>query len=86
MHEPIAAPLHWVLVPGGVCRYGDAAKPRSVADLLVLRTPLTWRHAASDDGDLPLTGIDHADAARLAAEVGGFPMVKVLAVKEADLG
>jgi formylglycine-generating enzyme required for sulfatase activity len=72
MLQPIAAPLHWVPVPGGTCRYGDAARPRVVPDLLVARTPLTWRQAGSDDAtDLPVTGINHADAARLATEVGG---------------
>src|SRR6266545_2610270 len=72
MYERIAAPLHWVSVRGGTCRYGDAAKLRTVGDLLVARTPLTWREAGiDDDSDLPVTGIDHADAARLAAEVGG---------------
>lgn len=70
VHDP--TPLHWVLVPGGTCRYGDAARPREVADLLVARTPLTWRQLGlGDRSDLPVTGIDHPEATRLAARVGG---------------
>lgn len=72
MPEPITETVHWVLVPGGICRYGDAAKARTVVDLLVARTPLTRRQTGhADRGDLPVTGVDHAGAARLAAEFGG---------------
>lgn len=69
MPESATETVHWVLVPGGTCRYGDAAKPRVVADLLVARTPLT-RYQPGHDA-MPVTGVDHAEAARLAAEVGG---------------
>ncbi|GAA4466430.1 formylglycine-generating enzyme family protein [Phytohabitans houttuyneae] len=72
MPDSTAETVHWVLVPGGICRYGDAAKPRVVADLLVARTPLTARQTSHDDrAALPVTGVDHAEAVRLAAEVGG---------------
>lgn len=64
--------VHWMLIPGGTCRYGDAAKPRVVIDLLVARTPLTRRQTGHDDtSGLPATGVDHAHAVRLAAEAGG---------------
>lgn len=75
MYEPAAPAVHWVLVPGGTCRYGDAARPLSIPDLLVAQTPITWRNfgarTMAGGGDLPVTGIDHAEAARLAAEAGG---------------
>lgn len=76
----------WVPVPGGACRYGDARWPVAVPDLLWTRTPLT-RHQLRDagppsatttaaidgavDGQLPLTGLDWAAAARAAAMMGG---------------
>ena len=72
---PLVAPLLWAPVPGGTCRFGDAGRPRPVADLLVAVTPLTYRQLdrAGDvfDPDLPVTGIDHEVAGRLAAVVGG---------------
>jgi sulfatase modifying factor 1 len=72
MPNPAPSPLRWVLVPGGTCRYGDDARPRPVPDLLVAETPLTWRQLnVGDPNDLPVTGIDHAQAQRLAADVGG---------------
>lgn len=64
--------VRWVLVPGGTCRYGDAAKARIVADLLVAQIPLIWHQSGDNDcNGLPVTEIDHADAVRLAAEAGG---------------
>jgi formylglycine-generating enzyme len=72
MPHVVAETVHWILVPGGTCHYGDAAKPRTVVDLLVAPTPLTRRQTGHDDrAGLPVTGLDHAEAARLAAEVGG---------------
>ncbi|MGH3737674.1 MAG: formylglycine-generating enzyme family protein [Micromonosporaceae bacterium] len=74
MSDP-AMPLRWIPVPGGTCLFGDAARPRPVADLLVAATPLTYtqidRVHRAEDGEHPVTGVDHADAARLAALVGG---------------
>lgn len=66
-----------VLVPilGGTCRFGDSARPEVVGDLLVAITPLTYRQldraGEATDADLPVTGVDHADARRLAELVGG---------------
>lgn len=66
-----ATTLHWVLVAGGTCHYGDAAKPRPVPDLQVAATPLSWAQAGHPShGDLPVTGIDHAEATDLAAAFG----------------
>src|SRR5947207_8567480 len=75
-HCPCVAPLRWMPVPGGICRFGDTARPRPVADLLVAVTPLTYGQlgrAGDDmvDRDLPVTGIDHDAASRCAALVGG---------------
>lgn len=68
-------PLRWVPIPGGTFHFGDSARRRAVGDLLVAVTPLTHRQlegaGQATDADLPLTGIDHADACRLAALVGG---------------
>jgi formylglycine-generating enzyme required for sulfatase activity len=68
-------PLRWVPIPGGTFRFGDSARRRAVGDLLVAVTPLTYqqlgRAGDTSDADLPVTGIDHADACRLAALVGG---------------
>src|SRR5215468_8343485 len=67
--------LRWVPIPGGTCRFGDARRPRGVADLLAAVTPLTYRQldraGVAGEADLPVTGIDHDTAARLAAAVGG---------------
>lgn len=38
-----ATNVTWIPVPGGVCLFGDAARPRLVTDLLVAATPLTYR-------------------------------------------
>lgn len=64
--------LRWVAVPGGRCLFGDAARPRPVADLLVAATPLTYGQLGRPDPDgcdLPVTGLDHAQATRLAASL-----------------
>lgn len=68
-------PLRWVSIPGGTCRSGDSARPRPVADLLVAVTPLTYGQLGgtgeAGDPDMPVTGIDYAEACRLAELVGG---------------
>jgi len=59
----------WISVPGGICLYGDAGRPRPIPDLLVARTALTCAPARA--AAVPVTGIDHAQASDLAASVGG---------------
>src|ERR1700722_1294713 len=59
----------WISVPGGICLYGDAGRPRPIPDLLVARTALTCAPARA--AAVPGTGIDHAQASDLAASVGG---------------
>lgn len=72
---PRSIPLCWVPVLGGTCRFGDNARTHAVGDLLVAVTPLTYRQLdrAGDaaDADLPVTGVDQAEACRLAELVGG---------------
>ncbi len=74
VREP-SIPLRWVPIPGGTCRFGDTARPRPVGDLLVAVAPLTYGQLgrAGDAGrlDMPVTGIDYAEACRLAELVGG---------------
>jgi formylglycine-generating enzyme len=68
-------PLRWVPVLGGACRFGDRAHPQVVGDLLVTVSPLTYqqldRAGEAADADLPVTGIDYAEAGRLAELIGG---------------
>jgi formylglycine-generating enzyme required for sulfatase activity len=68
---PTPTAVRWVSIPAGTCWYGDAARPRPVAALLVAQTPLTQRQCGMDDTDLPVTRISNDDAARLADHVGG---------------
>lgn len=68
-------PLCWMPILGGTFRFGDSYSLRVVGDLLVAVTPLTYRQLdrvrETADADLPVTGIDHAEACRLAELVGG---------------
>lgn len=68
-------PLRWVPIPGGTFRFGDSVRRRVVGDLLVAVTPLSYwqlgRAGQAADADLPVSGIDHAEACRLAELVGG---------------
>lgn len=77
----------WVLVPGGVCHYGDEERPIDIRPLYWTATPLTTgqlapsRHRSGavprgdshrpGDAGLPVTGISQPEAAALAARVGG---------------
>lgn len=63
----------WVLIKGGRCEYGDDARPREVGPLWWTVTPVTRRQAGrpGDDGDLPLIAVTQAEAAAIAASLGG---------------
>ncbi|WP_255657272.1 SUMF1/EgtB/PvdO family nonheme iron enzyme [Actinoplanes sp. L3-i22] len=65
--------MAWTLVPGGVCRYGDAGRPVLVADLEVTTTPITHMQAGypGAEPDLPITQITYREATDLAARLGG---------------
>lgn len=66
-------PLRWQPLAGGSFQYGDAQRLRTVTDLLVTITPLTFGQIGcpSSTPDLPVTGVDYAGAADLAAQLGG---------------
>lgn len=71
--DSAVTPLRWVRVPGGICRFGDLGRQRSVADLLVAVTPLTYAQLDLEhegDPNLPVTDIDHTQAKLLAARLG----------------
>jgi iron(II)-dependent oxidoreductase len=66
----------WVVVAGGVCRYGDRGRPCTVRALAWTRTPVTWAQAGreppADRGpDTPITHLTHSEAVVLAADLGG---------------
>lgn len=64
--------ITWVLVPGGVCRYGDEGRPRNIAPLYWTATPLTADQLAiPGEAGLPITEICQREAGELAAGVGG---------------
>ncbi|SEG93856.1 iron(II)-dependent oxidoreductase [Thermomonospora echinospora] len=64
--------LVWVLVPGGVCRYGDEGRPRDIPPLRWTATVLTADQlGVPGEAELPLTRICHQEATELAAQVGG---------------
>ncbi|WP_433496787.1 formylglycine-generating enzyme family protein [Sphaerimonospora sp. CA-214678] len=57
--------ITWLLVPGGTCQYGDEGRPVEIGSLYWAATPV-----AHDDGR-PLTGVNHEEAAAIAAQLGG---------------
>lgn len=65
--EPI-----WRYLPGGVCAYGDRARPVTVPTLYWSTTPVTRAQLGkAGDGDVPVTGLDHDEACEAAASLGG---------------
>ncbi|MDH6144142.1 sulfatase modifying factor 1 [Kitasatospora sp. GP30] len=61
----------WIPIPGGICLFGDRQRRVKVPDLEWTATPLTCVQTGQLGGALPLTGIVQAQAARLAADLGG---------------
>jgi formylglycine-generating enzyme required for sulfatase activity len=63
----------WMLIRGGVCPFGDAARPVRVGPLCWTRTPVTPRYlgATGSGAGLPVTDVSQADAAAVAARLGG---------------
>ena len=63
----------WVCVDGGRCLFGDDARPVQVRPLCWTTTPVTARHLGErgPGADIPVTGISHAEATNIAAELGG---------------
>jgi len=69
----MAAQPEWILVPAGVCPFGDRARPVPVRALHWSATPLTHRHLgrSGPGADLPVTGLSQPEAVALAAAFGG---------------
>jgi sulfatase modifying factor 1 len=63
----------WVLIGGGLCLFGDAARPVRVRPLLWTVTPVTPRHLgmSAPCSGMPVTDVSQADAAAAAALLGG---------------
>lgn len=63
----------WVRIDGGVCLFGDDARPVQVRPLCWTKTSVTPRHLGQRGPgiDIPMTGISHAEATIIAAELGG---------------
>jgi len=63
----------WVLISGGMCAYGDDARPREIGPLWWTAIPVTPRHLGrrGAGADIPVTGISHAGAIAMAAGLGG---------------
>ncbi len=67
--------LEWIEVTGGVCAFGDDARPVPVPTLLWTRTPIAYGHLPSEHPGVgprfPLAEISHAEAADIASQLGG---------------
>ncbi|MER5642066.1 SUMF1/EgtB/PvdO family nonheme iron enzyme [Kitasatospora sp. NPDC002227] len=61
----------WLPIRGGTCLFGDRQRRVAVPDLEWTATPVTWAQARQGSSALPLTGLAHEEAVRLAAELGG---------------
>ncbi|MFG3253259.1 formylglycine-generating enzyme family protein [Streptomyces sp. NPDC048172] len=63
-------PVCWVRIEGGICRFGDAARPIRVKTLEWTQTVITYAHLGRGGEDRPLTGLSQPAAARIAQELG----------------
>jgi sulfatase modifying factor 1 len=63
----------WVLVEGGACLFGDAARRVEIGPLWWTTTPVTpaFLGTRSRYADIPVTGVTQAEAALLAQRLGG---------------
>ncbi len=66
--------LHWILVHGGTCFFGDRDRRRRVKTLCWTVSPLTWRQSGRPHESLlaehPLSNIDFSSAVSIAAALG----------------
>ncbi|MEE1825357.1 SUMF1/EgtB/PvdO family nonheme iron enzyme [Streptomyces sp. BE20] len=69
--NPPGRTLVWVPVPGGVCLFGDRHRPLRVVDLEWTVTPVTSAQLGLGPNHRPLVGLPQAQAARIAADLGG---------------
>ncbi|MFF2955875.1 formylglycine-generating enzyme family protein [Kitasatospora sp. NPDC057965] len=75
--DPAGRALTWVPMPGGVCLFGDRQRPLRVADLEWTATPVTPAQLGLGPDHRPLVGMAQAQAARIAADLGGrLPLSK----------
>jgi formylglycine-generating enzyme len=63
----------WLLIGGGLCLFGDDARPVQIRPLCWTITPVTPRYLGEHDpgADIPVTGVSHTEAAAIAAQLGG---------------
>lgn len=63
----------WVLVEGGVCLFGDAARRVEIGPLWWMTTPATPACLGTRDrgAGIPVTGVTQAEAAAIAGRLGG---------------
>jgi sulfatase modifying factor 1 len=63
----------WLLIGGGLCLFGDAARPVRIRPLCWTTTPVTPRYLGGrgPSADVPLTGVSSTEAAAIAAELDG---------------
>ena len=71
----MVAVLSWIFVPGGMCSFGDRARPVPVRDLFWGQTSLTREQAQHPAlhglQDTPLTDITYEEALTFAQALGG---------------
>ena len=69
------ANIVWKFVKGGICKNGEANKPKLIKDLLWTETPITWanisRNNPLEPSSLPITGLNFKEAIILAEDLGG---------------
>lgn len=67
--------IEWIEVPGGICQFGDDARPLPVSTLLWTRAPITYGHLHNEHPRMgprfPVTEISRAEAVEIATRLGG---------------
>ncbi len=63
----------WTLIGGGICLFGDDARPVKIRPLWWTTTPVAGRHLGRREpgGSLPVSGITHDEASAIAARLDG---------------
>src|SRR6266567_2336133 len=67
--------LEWTEVPGGICPFGDDARPVPVPTLLWTRTLIAYGHLPGDHPEqgprFPVAEVSHTEAVEIANRLGG---------------